>query len=116
MILLGEFVAFLFTYYILLISVSIMMSCFVQAMRNQIAALIIGLLYGSGIVYAVIDLMAKMFGAQEFTIQKYVPLGRLYTMSIHTQNAYIPAVFIAIIYGMVFFAVHVGIKNRQDVI
>lgn len=113
---LTELIKYLAVYYILLNSVAIVMSCFVQIIGNQIIAIIIGLIYGSGIVYGIIDFVGQIFGIQQFSIQKYVPLGNLYNLSIHNQSMYIPAVFIAIIFGISFLIINVMVKNKQDIV
>lgn len=111
-----EFVKFLAVYYILLDSVAIVMSCFVQIMGNQIVALVVGLIYGSGMVYGIINFIVKVVGIQGFSIEKYVPLGTLYNMSIHNQTAYILAVLVAIIFGVSFLVINILVKNRKDIV
>lgn len=115
----GDFInliKYLALYYILLNSVAIVMSCFVQIIGNQIIAIIIGLIYGSGIVYGIVDFMVQILGVQGFSIQKYVPLGNLYNLSIHDQSMYIPAAFIAVIFGVSFLIINVMVKDKQDIV
>lgn len=113
---LKELIKYIISYYILLHSVAIIMSCFVQIVGNQIIAIIIGLIYGSGIVYGIIDFVGQTIGLEGFSIQEYVPLGNLYNLSIHNQNAYLRAIIIAIIFSMVFVIMNVMVKNRQDIV
>lgn len=115
----GDFtnlIKYLASYYILLNSVAIVMSCFVQIIGHQIIAIIIGLIYGSGIVYGIVDFMVRILGVQGFSIQKYVPLGNLYNLSIHDQSMYVPATFIAVIFGISFLIINVMVKNKRDVV
>lgn len=110
-----ELIRYLILYYILLNSVAVIMSCFVQIIGNQIAAIIIGLIYGSGIVYGIIDFIGQILGLKNFSIKKYVPLGNLYNLSIHNQSTYISAIFSALVFSIIFFVIHVKIKEKQDI-
>lgn len=106
---------FLILYYLLLDSAAIVMSCFVQIVGNQTLAIIIALVYGSGIIYDIIDYGCQMAGIQGFSIQRYMLLGNLYNLSIHDQGSYPFTVFIALLFGIGFFAVHIAVKSRQDI-
>ena len=110
------FVKFLITYYILLNSVAIIMSCFVQVIGNQIVAIIVGLIYGSGIVYGIIDLMGQVLKLEGFSIEKYVPLGILYNLSIHEQSNYGFAIIIGVFFSVIAVIINIIIKNNHDIV
>lgn len=110
------FVKYLMLYYILLSSVAVTMSCFVQLVGNQILAIVIGLFYGSGIVYDIIDFAGNAFGLEGFSVQRYVLLGNLYHLSLHSQDSYAFALFIAVICGMAALAINIWVKDRRDIV
>lgn len=111
-----EFVKYLISYYILLNSVAIIMSCFVQLVGNQIVAIIIGLIYGSGIVYGIIDFISQILGMTSFSIQNYVPLGTLYNLSIDNQEVFLRSILIAVLFGIVSVVINIIVKNKQDIV
>lgn len=107
---------YLISYYVLLTSVATMMSCFVQIVGNQIVAIIIALIYGSGIIYGIIDFATKELGLETFSIQNYVPLGTLYNLSIHNQDGYLGTILMAILFGLGSMIINIVVKNKQDII
>ncbi|MEF9839368.1 MAG: ABC transporter permease [Lachnospiraceae bacterium] len=112
----NDFLKYLGTYYFLLVSIAATMSCFVQIIRNQILAIIIGLIYGSGIVYGIVDFISQTLGAATFSIYKYVPLGTLYKLTINSNNnVYLQAVLIAAVFAFVTLGINIAIRNRQDI-
>lgn len=112
---LSDLISFLATYYVLLISVAMVMSCFVQLVGNQIIAIIVGLIYGSGLVYGMIDVILQALGVQNFSVKEYVPLGILYSLSINEQSTYWKAILVAIIFGVCSVMIHIYVRNRQDI-
>lgn len=106
---------YLITYYILLVCVAALMSCFVYAIRNQILAIVLGLLYGSGIIYEFIDFAGKYLISDTFSIKRYVPLGTLYDLSMYDQAEFVRALVIAVIFGGCALCLSVFIQNRRDV-
>ena len=112
----SAFIKYVLLYYVLLDSVAIIMSCFVQTIGNQTLAIILGLVYGSGIIYGIVDFIVQVFGIYNFSIQKYVPLGNLYRLTMDNQSTYIYTFLVAIIFGIVFLVINVAVRTRQDTV
>lgn len=112
---LSDFLRYLLTYYILMISISAAMSCFVQLIKNQVTAVIIGLIYGSGIIYDMIDFTGKSLISQSFSIKNYVPLGLICSLSIQEQEIYLKAIWLGIIFCIGSVSVNILAKNRMDI-
>ena len=108
---------YIFSYYALLVCVACVMSCFIRLMKNHIAGLVIALVYGSGIIYAIFDFaLAPVFGAG-FMVESYLPLGTMYNMSVNMNSSYYyRAIFIAMIFAFASVAIDIIANNKRDVI
>ena len=111
----GKFFGYIVTYYLLLFSVSLIMACFVYIIRNQIAAIIIGLIYGSGIVYGIFDFISASVGMKSVSVKTYLPLGNIYGLSMSTAKTYSYSILIAVIFCVLALVVNVLFYNNEDI-
>lgn len=111
----GKFMSYITTYYLLLFSVSIMMSCFVYIVKNQIVAIIIGLIYGSGIVYGIFDYITSSIGMKNFSLKTYLPLANIYELSMNTTNMYKRSILIAVFFALLALFINIFFYNKEDI-
>ena len=107
--------SYITTYYLLLFSVSIMMSCFVYIVKNQIVAIIIGLIYGSGIVYGIFDYITSSIGMKNFSLKTYLPLANIYELSMNTTNMYKSSILIAVFFALLALFINIFFYNKEDI-
>ncbi len=112
----GKFAGYVVAYYLLLLSVSMVMSCFVYIVRNQIAAIIIGLIYGSGIVYGILDFISASAGVKDISVKSYLPLGNIYELSMNAANMYSRSIFIAFIFGVLALFLNIFFYHNEDIV
>ena len=108
---------FTLSYYALLVSVACMMSCFIRLLKNHIVGLVIALVYGRGIIYAIVDLLLSPVFGSDFTVESFLPLGTMYNMSVNMNNIdYYRAICIALIFGLASIVIDIMVNNKRDVV
>ncbi len=107
---------FLGTYYILMLDICTVMTCFVDLVGNPITAIVIALLYGSTILYAVIDFIVKKVGIENFSAEDIFPLGIACKLTMYeTMAHYVKAIGISLAFLVVALGVNIAIRKKRDV-
>lgn len=113
----SDFLAFIGVYYILMLSICTVMTCFVDLVANPIAAIVIALIYGSTIPYALIDFFAKIMGIENFSVQNILPLGIALQLTIdETAAHYVKAISLSLALLAVALVVNIAIRKKRDVL
>lgn len=107
---------FAVSYCALLVCATYMMSCFIRLCKNHIIGIVVALVYGSGIVYGIVNLaLAPLFGPS-FRIEAFLPLGTMYGLSVSMPDqAFYRAIVIALIFGTLSVAIDVMASNKRDI-
>lgn len=108
---------FAVSYCALLVCATYMMSCFIRLCKNHIIGLVVALVYGSGIVYGIINLILAPLLGSDFKIEAFLPLGTMYSLSVSMPDStFYKAIVIALFFGILSVAIDVIASNKKDIL
>lgn len=115
----SSLVAYAGMLYLLDVVIGIIMIMVTIALRNSAASTSIGIVYIlliSSLLYTLVNYGAdKLFHAEDFKIQEYLPYGNLMSISTASQTGdFIRAIVVALIFGVVAFLGSTLIVKRRD--
>jgi hypothetical protein len=92
------------------------MSCFIRLCKNHVIGIVVALVYGSGIVYGIVNLALAPLLGPSFRIEAFLPLGTMYGLSVSMPDqAFCRAIVIALIFGTLSVAIDVMASNKRDI-
>lgn len=108
---------FAVSYCALLVCATYMMSCFIRLCKNHTIGLIVALVYGSGVVYGIINLILAPLLGSDFKIEAFLPLGTMYSLSVSMPDSiFYNAIVIALIFGILAIVIDLIVSNKKDIL
>lgn len=109
-----EFIGYVTTYFVILVSIASFIMVLMQLFRNQLLVLVLGLIHGSGLVFEIFNIIVYSTTQKTIAIESSLPFGMALNLSIN-QYSFMQEIVTACFGTVITIIITIYLKHKQDI-